>query len=91
MEVRRELIDPVAVILGRTRSTARVTVVWTPGAVRVSVVSEDCSGGRGTEEDAQAHGRATNVQVDVERTMRGGSVWVEAGWRRPAASGVDLT
>ncbi|WP_326727632.1 sensor histidine kinase [Streptomyces phaeochromogenes] len=92
VEVRRELIDPVAVILGRTRSTARVTVVWTPRAVRVSVVSEDCAGGgRGTDEAAEAPGRATNAQVAVERTIRGGSVWVEAGWRRPAASGVDLT
>ncbi|WP_234048662.1 sensor histidine kinase [Streptomyces liliifuscus] len=91
VEVRRELIDPVAVILSRTRSTARVTVVWTPRVVRVSVVSEDCAGGRGAERAAQAHGRATDVKVDVTRTMRGGSVWVEAGWRRPAASGVDLT
>ncbi|MFG2022416.1 sensor histidine kinase [Streptomyces sp. NPDC048825] len=91
VEVRRELIDPVAVILGRTRSTARVTVVWTPRAVRVSVVSEDCAGGRGTAEAAQAHGRATDAKVTVARTMRGGSVWVEAGWRRPAASGVELT
>ncbi|MEU9291158.1 ATP-binding protein [Streptomyces sp. NPDC048275] len=91
VEVRRELVDPVAVILGRTRSTARVTVVWTPRAVRVSVVSEDCADGRGTREAAQAHGRATTAKVTVARTTRGGSVWVEAGWRRPAASGVDLT
>jgi signal transduction histidine kinase len=91
VEVRRELIDPVAVILGRTRSTARVTVVWTPRAVRVSVVSEDCAEGRGTGEAAQAHGRATDAKVTVARTTRGGSVWVEAGWRRPAACGVDLT
>ncbi len=91
VEVRRELVDPVAVILGRTRSTARVTVVWTPRAVRVSVVSEDCAGGRGMEEAAQAHGRATDAKVTVERTTRGESVWVEAGWRRPAASGVELT
>ncbi|MGA5509290.1 sensor histidine kinase [Streptomyces umbrinus] len=91
VEVRRELIDPVAVILGRTRSTARVTVVWTPRAVRVSVVSEDCAGGRDTDEAAQVPGLATDAQVAVERTTRGGSVWVEAGWSRPAASGVDLT
>ncbi|KUO22178.1 spidroin-1 [Streptomyces dysideae] len=91
VEVRRELVDPVAVILGRTRSTARVTVVWTPRAVRVSVVSEDCADGRGTEEAAQAHDRATDAKVTVARTTRGGSVWVEADWRRPAASGVDLT
>ncbi|WP_327369981.1 sensor histidine kinase [Streptomyces sp. NBC_01217] len=87
VEVRRELADPVAVILGRTRSTARVTVVWTPRAVRVSVVSEDCADGPGTAEVAQAHGRATDANVTVARTARGGSVWVEAGWRRPAASG----
>jgi len=85
------LVDPVAVILGRTRSTARVTVVWTPLAVRVSVVSEDCAGGRGAGEAAQAHGRATAANVTVARTTRGESVWVEAGWRRSAASGVDLT
>ncbi|WP_424920640.1 sensor histidine kinase [Streptomyces sp. wa13] len=91
VEVRRELVDPVAVTLGRTRSTARVTVVWTPRAVRVSVVSEDCAGGPGTGEAARAHGRTTEAEVTVERTTRGGSVWVEAGWRRPAVSGVDLT
>ncbi|WP_229695689.1 sensor histidine kinase [Streptomyces lacrimifluminis] len=91
VEVRRELVDPVAVILGRTRSTARVTVVWTPHTVRVSVVSEDCADDRDTEEAAQAHGRATDAKVTVERTTRGESVWVEAGWRRPATSGVDLT
>ncbi|WP_225890813.1 sensor histidine kinase [Streptomyces dioscori] len=91
VEVRRRLIDPVAVTLGRTRSTARVTVVWTPRAVRVSVVSEDCAGGRDTEEAAEAHSGATNAKVDVARTTRGGSVWVEAGWSRPAISGVDLT
>ncbi|WP_328771724.1 sensor histidine kinase [Streptomyces sp. NBC_00286] len=89
VEVRRELVDPLAVILGRTRSTARVTVVWTPRAVRVSVVSEDCAGGRGTGEAAQAHDRAMDAKVTVARTTRGESVWVEAGWRRPAISGVD--
>ncbi len=91
VEVRRELVDPVAVILGRTRSTARVTVVWTPRTVRVSVVSEDCADDRDTDEAAQAHGRATDVKVTVTRTTRGGSVWVDAGWIRPAAPGVDLT
>ncbi|MFE9686829.1 sensor histidine kinase [Streptomyces sp. NPDC006285] len=93
VEVRRKLVDPVAVTLGRTRSTARVTVVWTPRAVRVSVVSEDYADGHGTggtEEAAQAHGRATDAKVTLARTARGGSVWVEAGWRRPATSGVDL-
>jgi hypothetical protein len=91
VEVRRELVDPVTVILGRTRSTARLTVVWTPRAVRVSVVSEDCVGGLDTGEAAPSHGRATDAKVTVARTTRGGSVWVEAGWRRPAASGVELT
>ncbi|MEV1085059.1 ATP-binding protein [Streptomyces sp. NPDC050211] len=90
LEVRRELVDPVAVILGRTRSTARVTVVWTPRAVRVSVISEDCTDGHGTGETAPAHGRATEPKVSVARTARGGSVWVEAGWRRTAVSGVEL-
>ncbi|MFD7281777.1 sensor histidine kinase [Streptomyces sp. NPDC059862] len=91
VEVRRELVDPVTVILGRTRSTARVTVVWTPRTVRVSVVSEDCAGGRGADEAAQAHGHVSDSKVTVARTTRGGSVWVEAGWSRPAASGVDQT
>ncbi|MEU9183724.1 ATP-binding protein [Streptomyces sp. NPDC048484] len=90
VEVRRELVDPVAVILGHTRSTARVTVVWTPRAVRVSVISEGCADVHGTGEASRAHGRATDAKVTVVRTTRGGSVWVEAGWRRPAASGVDL-
>ncbi|WP_246885199.1 sensor histidine kinase [Streptomyces sp. GESEQ-4] len=76
VEVRRELVDPVAVILGRTRSTARVTVVWTPRAVRVSVIGEDCTDGPGTPE-------ATDAKVSVARTTRGGSVWVEADWKRP--------
>jgi hypothetical protein len=89
--VRRELVDPVAVILGRTRSTARVTVVWTPHAVRVSVVGEDYAVGRGAGSTARAHGPATDAKVTVARTTCGASVWVETGWRRPAASGVDLT
>ncbi|MEO3754331.1 ATP-binding protein [Streptomyces sp. B6B3] len=92
VEVRRELIDPVAVILGRTRSTARVTVVWTPRAVRVSVVSEDGTDGRDTAEAASApHGHGTDNDVSVARTTRGGRLWVEAGWSRPATSGVELT
>lgn len=91
VEVRRELVDPVAVLLGRTRSTARVTVVWTPREVRVSVVSEDAVGDHGTPEAAHAPDCATNAKVTVVRTTRGGSVWVEAGWRRPAACGADLT
>ncbi|WP_238697125.1 ATP-binding protein [Streptomyces sp. E2N166] len=91
VEVRRELIDPVTVILGRTRSTARLTVVWTPGAVRVSVISEDCADDSSTRQNAQTHGRATDSKVNVARTTRGKSVWVEASWRRPVAGGVDLT
>lgn len=83
LDVRRELVDPVAVILGRTRSTARVTVVWTPRTVRVSVVSDDVAGGRGTPEAARAHGHASSGTVTVDRTMRDGRVWLEAGWTRP--------
>ncbi|MEV0634369.1 ATP-binding protein [Streptomyces sp. NPDC050619] len=90
VEIRRELIDPVAVTLGHTRSTARVTVVWTPGAVRVSVVGVDCADGRGTGEAAASQGGATDAKVSVARTTRGGSVWVEASWRRSAVRGVDL-
>lgn len=90
VEVRRELVDPVAVILGHARSTARVTVVWTPREVRVSAISEDCSDVHGAGEASRAHGGATDAKVTVVRTTRGGSVWVDAGWRRPAACGVDL-
>ncbi|MGW0781415.1 sensor histidine kinase [Streptomyces sp. NPDC002913] len=91
VEVRRELIDPVAVTLGRTRSTARVTVVWTHGIVRVSVVGVDCADGRPTEAVAPSHGRATDPKVSVARTTHGESVWAEASWSRSASSGVDLT
>ncbi|MFD3374113.1 MULTISPECIES: sensor histidine kinase [unclassified Streptomyces] len=91
LEVRRKLIDPVTVILGHTRSTARVTVVWTPRTVRVSVVGVDCADGRNTGEAAPSHGRATDAKVSVARTTRGGSVWVEASWSKSAASEVELT
>jgi signal transduction histidine kinase len=91
VEVRRELVDPVAVMLGRTRSTARVTVVWTARAVRVSVVSEDCADDRGVGETVQTHNGATDAEVAVVRTTRGGSVWVEAGWSRTTPCGVDPT
>ncbi|WP_399888891.1 ATP-binding protein [Streptomyces sp. BBFR51] len=87
VEVRRELVDPVAVVLGRTRSTARVTVVWTSRAVHVSVVGEDgADGAHGCdpEEAARARGRARNADVSVVRTTRGSDVWVTAGWQRPA-------
>lgn len=90
-DVCGELVDPVAVILGRTRSAARVTVVWTPDTVRVSVVSEDAAGGVDTPETTRAHGRATNATVTVDRTTRDGRVWLEAGWRRPVPVGSGLT
>ncbi|MFE6284756.1 sensor histidine kinase [Streptomyces sp. NPDC057877] len=85
VEVRRALIDPVAVILGRTRKTARVTVVWTARAVRVSVISGECGDGGGG-----AEATPSRPPVSVTRTARAGSVWVEASWRRTAACGVDL-
>ncbi|MET9355562.1 ATP-binding protein [Streptomyces sp. NPDC006617] len=85
VEVRRELVDPVAVVLGRTRSTARVTVVWTSRAVHVSVVGEDGDdGGCDPAEAARARGRAADAEVTVVRTTRGADVWVTAGWQRPA-------
>ncbi|MFF0704486.1 sensor histidine kinase [Streptomyces tendae] len=84
VEVRRELVDPVAVVLGRTRSTARVTVVWTSRAVHVSVVGEDGDdGGCDPTEVARARGRAADAEVTVVRTTRGSDVWVTAGWQRP--------
>ncbi|MEU6846068.1 ATP-binding protein [Streptomyces sp. NPDC046716] len=91
VEVRRGLIDPVAVTLGRTRSTARVTVVWTPRSVRVSVVGADCADGRTTGAVAPPHGRSADPDVSVVRTTRGKSVWAEASWSRAVPSGVDVT
>ncbi|MFJ8842825.1 sensor histidine kinase [Streptomyces cyaneofuscatus] len=91
VEIRRELIDPVAVTLGRTRSTARVTVVWTAGAVRVSVVGVDCADERTEAAAVPAQRRAAAPHVSVVRTRRGESVWAEASWSRSAASGVALS
>ncbi|SCE26581.1 MULTISPECIES: sensor histidine kinase [unclassified Streptomyces] len=91
VEIRRELIDPVAVTLGRTRSAARVTVVWTPGAVRVSVVGVDCADDRTEAAVEPSHSPAADPLVSVVRTRRGESVWAEASWSRPAASGVALS
>ncbi|MQY10988.1 hypothetical protein SRB5_11020 [Streptomyces sp. RB5] len=81
VEIRRELIDPVAVVLGHTRSTARVTVVWTARAVRVSVVGADCA-------DSLRTGAARDPKVSVVTTARGDSVWAEASWssKRPEES-----
>ncbi|WP_260474935.1 sensor histidine kinase [Streptomyces sp. WAC 05379] len=90
-EARRALIDPVVVTLGRTRSTARVTVVWTSREVRVSVVGTDRSDGRAPGEASPPPGPATAANVSVTRTARGGSVWVEASWSKRAAPEVDLT
>ncbi|MER7884166.1 ATP-binding protein [Streptomyces fimicarius] len=88
--VRRELIDPVAVTLGRTRSAARVTVVWTPAAVRVSVVGVDCADDRTEAAAVPSQSRAADPRVSVVRTRRGESVWAEASWSRSVSSGVDL-
>ncbi|QXR01436.1 ATP-binding protein [Streptomyces sp. WY228] len=88
--VRRELIDPVAVTLGRTRSTARVTVVWTPAAVRVSVVGVECADDRTEAAAVPSQNRAADPRVSVVRTRRGESVWAEASWSRSVSSGVDL-
>ncbi|MFF7272032.1 sensor histidine kinase [Streptomyces cyaneofuscatus] len=90
VEIRRELIDPVAVTLGRTRSAARVTVVWTPGAVRVSAVGVDCADDRTEAAAVPAQRRAADPKVSVVRTRRGESMWAEASWSRPASSGVAL-
>ncbi|MCI4045644.1 ATP-binding protein [Streptomyces sp. TRM75563] len=90
VEVRRELIDPVAVTLGRTRSAARVTVVWTPGAVRVSVVGVDCADDRTEAAAVPSQNRAADPHVSVVRTRRGESMWAEASWSRSVSSGVVL-
>ncbi|MFE3662048.1 ATP-binding protein [Streptomyces sp. NPDC059164] len=90
VKIRRELVDPVAVTLGRTRSAARVTVVWTPGAVRVSVVGVDCADERTGPAAVPSPGRGADRRVSVVRTRHGESVWAEASWSRPVPSGVDL-
>ncbi|MFD6992492.1 sensor histidine kinase [Streptomyces sp. NPDC059943] len=91
VEIRRELIDPVAVVVSRTRAVARVTVVWTPRSVRVSVISDGHVNGRLSGEATQSHGREMDARVTVVRTTRAGSLWVDASWRRPVTSGVDAT
>ncbi len=91
VEVRRDLIDPVAVVLGHTRTTARVTVVWTPRAVRVSVVGQDFADGRRTGDLVRAHHRASASKVALAKGAHRGSVWVETMWEAPITSGVDLT
>ncbi|MEV0795585.1 hypothetical protein [Kribbella sp. NPDC050459] len=73
--VRRGLVDPIAVVLGRARSTARVTVVWTTGRVRVSVVGEDYADGPDEDEPPRA-------DVTVAATTYGTSRWIETAWRR---------
>ncbi|MEV4877589.1 sensor histidine kinase [Streptomyces cyaneofuscatus] len=88
--IRRELIDPVAVTLGRTRSAARVTVVWTPSAVRVSAVGVDCADDRTEAAAVPSQSGAADPHVSVVRTRRGESVWAEASWSRSASSGVAL-
>ncbi|MZF58227.1 ATP-binding protein [Streptomyces sp. SID5594] len=90
VEIRRELIDPVAVTLGRTRSAARVTVVWTPGAVRVSAVGVDCADDCTEAAAVPSQRRAADPQVSVVRTRRGESMWAEASWSRPASPEVAL-
>ncbi|RLV67253.1 spidroin-1 [Streptomyces sp. CBMAI 2042] len=90
VEIRRELIDPVAVTLGRTRSAARVTVVWTPSAVRVSAVGVDCADDCTEAAAVPSHRRAADPQVSVVRTRRGESMWAEASWSRPASPEVAL-
>ncbi|WP_324794032.1 ATP-binding protein [Streptomyces cyaneofuscatus] len=90
VEIRRELIDPVAVTLGRTRSAARVTVVWTPSSVRVSAVGVDCADDCTEAAAVPSQRRAADPQVSVVRTRRGESMWAEASWSRPASPEVAL-
>ncbi|MFE3721104.1 sensor histidine kinase [Streptomyces cyaneofuscatus] len=90
VEIRRELIDPVAVTLGRTRSAARVTVVWTPSSVRVSAVGVDCADDCTEAAAVPSQRRAADPQVSVVRTRRGESMWAEASWSRPASLEVAL-
>ncbi|MBK1789217.1 sensor histidine kinase [Prauserella cavernicola] len=91
VEVRRELVDPVAVALGRTRSTARLTVVWTSREVCVSVVSADCADGLSAGDTAGPRRSTPDAAVSVARTALGGSVWVEASWTKSTVSGSDPT
>lgn len=86
VEVRRQLVDPVAVAVGTTRSAARVTVSWTSRAVRVSIVCDDCAdvGGRGV--DAAVRDRAGATGVTVNMTTSGSKLLVQADWPVPAGS-----
>jgi hypothetical protein len=62
--VRRQLIDPVVVALGRTRSAARVTLSWTSRAVRVSIACGDYGDDRGGWGDTDVRDGTTEVTVD---------------------------
>jgi hypothetical protein len=78
--VRRQLIDPVVVAMGFTRTAARVTLSWTSRAVRVSIACEDCADVRGRWGDVDVC--AGDAEVTVDRTTSGDRLLVQATWPR---------
>jgi hypothetical protein len=84
--IRRQLVDPVAVAMGLTRTAARVTLSWTARAVRVSIVCEDRADVQGEWGDADMPDRAN--EVTVTRTTSDSRLLVQASWPRPAGPAV---
>jgi hypothetical protein len=70
--LRRELTGPVLTALTAARTRARVSVLRTPGLVRVAVVADT---------DSDEPGFAGAEAVDVTSHTRDGQTWMEARWR----------
>ncbi|MEU7133696.1 ATP-binding protein [Streptomyces sp. NPDC046261] len=81
-EVRRALTEPVIAALAAAREAARVTVLASPQAVTVSVVSDARQ-----DRDAIADGPA-GERVTVSAMTSEDQLWVEATWRtaKPATT-----
>jgi hypothetical protein len=69
---RRELTGPVLTALTAARTRARVSVLRTPGLVRVAVVADTAGG---------APEFAGSAAVPVTSQSRDGQLWMEARWR----------
>ncbi|MGV9386710.1 hypothetical protein ACWDRB_63685 [Nonomuraea sp. NPDC003707] len=69
--MRRELIDPVWIVLAAAASSTRVTVVRTPDRVRVSALGD----GPGPPRLEFA-----SRQVEVQGVVAVNRLWVEAVW-----------
>jgi hypothetical protein len=72
-ESRRDLLDPLSVVLSAARTAARLTVAYTSTAVRVSIVAD------GPETVVPP----TGTTVRVQRVDAPGTVWVETTWAAP--------